>query len=522
MMATALGLPRTRTSSTSLAIAVLAVIVAAITRPLSTLAYTDFRYDQAVDAGRVLAMWHGVWPAFGPQPLHQPFGLPPLYYYLLLPSSIFGPNPIFQAMPNALLSVCSVVLVMYLVYMLLESAPPDRRVLLAAAAGLWWSFSNVDIQLNNRAWNPSPIAALLMIMSVLFVTIAQRHLSLAQSMLASLTFGAAAAILVSLHGTTLFVTPVLFVVLIGYYIVRNRTANCSWLFPALAIGSFLACLTPYWVTEIGNHWDNTRAIVHAVQANAGTPLGAKLDNARHAYLSLRETMYFPDFTRSFAPESTLGQLLKAIGVLFLLLVPWLAAFTFKGNRLLAGVLVLGWLIYLAASANYPTPYIHYRLPIIIAPLILAVASLAYISYRTVTGRLAAGFVIVCLLVSLVINGVDDVAYLQAKFASQRLMRTTDMISALTDLPAGATVCGSERQAHLHPLMYLDEFIVKRGLRFATTCTPGAYQITPRYVYAHGTPLAADINDDLNVVSTAGTTGRVLVDRELYSIEPVSP
>ena len=198
----------------SIATIALSLAIAVVTRPLSILHYTDFRYDQAIHGQVVMGMLHGVWPRFGPQALHQPFELPPLHYYLVFPSSTFGPNPVFQGLPNAILSLCSVAALMYLVYMLLDSVTPAMRLLFAAIAGLWWSTSNVDIQLANREWNPSFVPFFLICCTMLFALLATRRLTAVQFTLASIGYGVAAAILTSVHGSTLFVTPIAFFSLI--------------------------------------------------------------------------------------------------------------------------------------------------------------------------------------------------------------------------------------------------------------------------------------------------------------------
>jgi len=84
-------------------------------------------------------------------------------------------------------------------------------------------------------------------------------------------------------------------------------------------------------------------------------------------------MYFPSFGfRSFVlSHSAIAQALRVIGLLFLVVVPFGGIGYFKGNRVILAGLALYWLLFLFAASSYPTPYIHYKLPIILAPLILS-------------------------------------------------------------------------------------------------------------------------------------------------------
>ena len=496
----------------SKAIIALSLAIAVLTRPLSIFHYIDFRYDQAIDAGRAMGMWHGLLPQFGPQPLHQPFGLPPLYYYLVFPSSAFGPNPVFQVLPNAILSLCSVAALMYLVYMLLDSVTPAKRLLLTAIAGLWWSVANVDIQLANREWNPSFVPFFLLCFTILFALLATRRLTAVQFTLTSIAYGVVGAFLMSVHGTTLFVTPIVFLISLIYFGVAHRRDSKSWLYPAIAATAFLLTLAPYVRSEAVNHFDNTRAMIAVVSSHVDTAVSTRVDNARSAYFGLRETMYFPSFAfRSLVlSHSAIAQALRVIGLLFLIVVPFVGIGYFKGNRVILAGLALYWLLFLFAASSYPTPYIHYKLPIVLVPLILSIVSLAYIDYSSILGKLAGGFVAMCLLLSIVINGADDVAYLQAKFGDHRLMTTNDATDALARLPLGATICGPEREARIHALGYIDTFITKRQLRFSYQCQPGDYTVRSRYIFEKAPPLAPDINDNLTTVLQRVNPGEAVI------------
>jgi len=261
-------------------------------------------------------------------------------------------------------------------------------------------------------------------------------------------------------------------------------------------------------------------MIAVVSSHVDTAVSTRVDNARSAYFGLRETMYFPSFGfRSFVlSHSAIAQALRVIGLLFLVVVPFGGIGYFKGNRVILAGLALYWLLFLFAASSYPTPYIHYKLPIILAPLILSIVSLAYIDYSSVFGKLAGGFIAACVILSIIINGADDVAYVEAKFGDHRLMTTNDATEALARLPEGATICGPEREARIHALGYIDAFITKRQLRFSYQCQPGDYTVRSRYIFEKAPPLAPDINDDLaTVLQPVSPNETVISETPAYTI-----
>ncbi len=458
-----------------------------------------------------MGMWQGNLPTLGPETSNQQFRIPPLYYYLLFPSSTLGANPVFLALTNAVLSFGSVIIFMYLIYSLLQSVEPDKRLLLTSIAGLWWSVSIVDIQLNNRSWNPSLVPFFLMAFLLLYAVLLQRNRPIVLSLLAWLGYGACAAILVSLHGSTLIVTPIFFFASIAYYIFTRRTTPKIALLPLAAVASFFGCLTPYWSGELARHWANTQSIAAAMHSHMGMGLLPLANNVRNAYFGLRTEMYFPDFTLPSAVRDGASNLaLRIMGLLFLTVAPVLGFAVFRGNRVLIGVLAAYWLIYMVAAANLPISYLHYKLPIVLAPIILAIASLAYLNYATVAGRLAALFLGTCLLISILMNVRDDYAYLHAKFGKHRLLTSDDLVTAMNVIPPNATMCGPERQLHLRALEYIDLFIEHKHIRFDHTCRTGNYIVHPRYIFEIAPSLTSAINDDLNVVDYHGIRGSTTV------------
>ncbi|WP_234300745.1 hypothetical protein [Sphaerospermopsis aphanizomenoides] len=111
--------------------------------------------DQVRDAFVVINMWKGDWPTLGSQVTTiVGYHILPLYYYLCFPFTIFGADPVFQALPNALFSFLSIPLFTYLVYLLLENVEPQVRIFFSGLAGFWYSVLYGEIFISKMQWNP--------------------------------------------------------------------------------------------------------------------------------------------------------------------------------------------------------------------------------------------------------------------------------------------------------------------------------------------------------------------------------
>ncbi|MBC1258877.1 hypothetical protein GNE54_26035, partial [Trichormus variabilis V5] len=127
--------------------------------------FSDYSGDQINDAYRIMATWDDKWPTLGSGPtawsgLVGEFYLPPLYYYLVFPFTALTADLSAQAMPNALLTFCSIPLLTLTTYKLLENVERDKRLFLSALAGFWYIclFQNIVMSTGNSiAGNPVSI-----------------------------------------------------------------------------------------------------------------------------------------------------------------------------------------------------------------------------------------------------------------------------------------------------------------------------------------------------------------------------
>ena len=134
------------------------------------------------------------------------------------------------------------------------------------------------------------------------------------------------------------------------------------------------------------------------------------------------------------------------------------------------------LFLLASSGLYGPFYPHYVILLWPAFGLMALALLALPNRLHLIAWLSHSIAVVLLMSSIWLNWRVDIKYLASKTV---LPTINDGIWALKQMPAGATVCDSER--NLAPLRYLDAAITRRQLTFTSSpCPLGGYTIRDNY------------------------------------------
>jgi hypothetical protein len=442
------------------------LIIGFITRILALSRYIRFQADQVTEANHYVLMWNGTLPIVGPDTTFH-FALPPLYYYLVLPFTLLGHDPWLQALPNALFTFLSIPLLIFALYHFLGDLPASLRLFWAGLGGLWWSLMFSDIVLGTIQWNPSSVP----FFALLFVLIATAQIRRPiYNWVATISWsflGALLALLVSLHGSTLYVMPIVFLILSGAFIVRASSHVKATALVVLALGTAFCCLAPYWLGEIHNHWQNTQQMINQLHVAAmnGSPQ-EKLENVRRTYAWLSGTVYF----------SGSNAFIRSCGTLFLFMIAVVAILKFRGDPVLCAVLACLWLVFLYSAANYPPMYIHHGLLLVTAPIFLAVAALAFLTYDNLWNRVLGGFLALGIVASIVVNIFSDIKREAETFGPSRILSVSDIESAFSSLPYGSLVC-SIRDGD----MYIDQNVSWRNLHFSTTCMPGSYEVIPRFI-----------------------------------------
>ncbi len=465
------------------------LFLGAIIRLLFTIRYTTFAYiDQARDTDIYQSMWQGVLPVLGPEALRTanqpvPYHLPPLYYYLSFPFTIFGKDPLFSVVFNALISFLTILLLAYFIYKLLENIENDKRLFLSVLAGFWYSLLFAEIFINTYSWNPSSIPFFVLAFILLLnyqLTVANQSFKF--QLLSWAIYGVVLAILTSLHSTTLFVMPVIALISVIHFVVlRKDLPQIKKLILILvSLVCFAIALLPYWRGELNSGFRNTKDIILAVIdfSGKGSSLGEKLNRIFQAYFELGSQVYFVGDSKA----------LTVFAVLFMALTLGVGLIKFRGKKLLLIYWLLTNLLYLFAASNYTGNfYVHYKLIILMTPLVLTILSLAYLK---LSNHLEKIIFIVCgisLLLSIAFNLQLDYKYLVSKYGTQRLMSSSDMAQILQQIPKNSTICTYDPRpgwvAYEHPYRYIDKYITKRNLKILAErefCQAGNYYISPNY------------------------------------------
>jgi len=441
------------------------LLIGFITRIVALSWYISFEPDQVSEADAYAQMWNGSWPVVGPR-MTPGFYLPPLYYYLVFPFTLFGRDPWLQALPNAIFSFLSIPLLIFALYRFLTGLPTALRLFWAGAGGLWWSLMFGEIVLGTMSWNPSSIP----FFALSFVMIASEQIRKPIcdriAVISWSTLGVLLALLVSLHAVTLYVMPIVFVIVSAAFIIRASLHMKAALLIAMATAIAICCLAPYWYGELHNHWQNTQMIIASLHAVTTVSLQEKFDNVWRSYKWLSGQDYFVGS----------NALIRESGVFFLAAVAVIGILKFRGDSVLFAGLACVWLVFLCCAANYPPGFIHYRLLIVTAPIFFAASAFAYLDYDAFRNRVLGGLLALGVLGSVLTNGSMDMKREAETFGPHRILSSSALEDAFSSIPYRARVCSARAGDRI-----IDEYASKRNLHFSTTCIPGSYEIVPAFI-----------------------------------------
>lgn len=462
----------------------LALIAGGVNYLVSALHYTTFDIgpapDQIRDAFVYQGMVRGTFPSLGPGSSVGGYSLPPLYYFLAAPAALLGADPAFTVLPNALFSFASIPLFMGLIYTLLANVSATRRFTLTGVAGLWYALLYPLIFISTFQWNPSPIPFFLFAFALLYRVQWKAQASLTVQVICWIAYGMVQSILVSLHSATMFVIPAIYLGSLVVYWVKHRKHPQKWGLPFTSLAAAIAILLPYWQGELGRGFANTKQVIRAIiggsDGGESPSLIGRLGRILWNYAELGWQSYFIGDT-SFH---------KIIAVIFVFAVLGLALIKFRGDRVLFNFLAAVWVVYLLAASSYTEAYvIHYKLLILVAPIIFSMIVLAYRPLPKLPGQVVSVLISTGIVASMISNLAYDGAYLSSKFSRDRALSSTDVIHLLQALPPGSTLCDPrfERWRTQHHIgQYIDQYITRQALTLSQTCEPNNYLIEPKVVY----------------------------------------
>jgi hypothetical protein len=466
-------------------LAIIALAFGFFSRLVAVFKYiTFFYFDQVRDAEVYMQMWRGKWQTLGPGASVGGYKLLPLYYYLVFPSTVLGADPVFQVLPNAILSFLSIPLLMYLVYQLLEKTETSKRLFLSALAGFWYSTLFVEIFINTYHWNPGPIPFFFLCFILLFKWQLEAKFSFPLQAFLWILYGIVLAIIISLHSTTMLVMPVVFIASSILFISRNYKTPQKCLLPLLSVASAIVVLLPYWKGELSRGWGNTKGILSKITSASSEASNRnfieRIGKVFHTFIELGQQAFFSGFSA--------WQTFISIAFFSLLLILAIATYkNYKGNLTITLFLAFTWLIYLYAASNFwGLSVIHNKFIILFAPIILTVVAIASLNLSQLSHKIALIFLCFFIFISIVLNLNFDFKLFAAKYSSERAIATNNIVEIFKQIPAKSTVCdlkakdGWQLFNISYAYKYLDKYLSKNNLKFIKECQAGNYALLPKH------------------------------------------
>ena len=471
----------------------MAIALGVLTRLVAVFHYVTFDVgpdpDQIRDAFVVMKIWQGEFPTLGPKAYGAGLGgfnILPLYYYLFFPFTLLGQTPAALAFPNALFSFLSIPLFIFLVYRLLENVRFSKRLFLSGLSGAWYSILFGEIFISTFQWNPSSVPFFFMLFT-LICDIQLRHLlKWKMQAMTWVSSGILLAILMSLHASTLFVMPVVYVIASIRFIFKafKERGISRWLgWPGVGLIAALVALTPYWIGEFSRSFKNTKTLLKALSAASSEEdtffvirILQRLGNAGlHALTLVRQVCFW---------DASIPYLI--ISVIALTLVTSLACFKFRGNLNIWLIWLSSWgLLLLAAASLDPAETVfYYKILMLPAPLVMTAVALAYMQLSSKRAIAACLAIAVFTALSCANNLYHNTQLMAARYGPNRLMNTQDLVQLIEQLPIGAEICDpriARKRSELNWYHYIDTYLTQRQIKTDSDCSSGSYAIHPKRV-----------------------------------------
>jgi len=454
----------------------LAVLVGIALRLYNLLDYQQFKGDQVQDAFVYVQMKRGQWPTLGPDSSVGGYKLPPTYYYLVFPFTLFSNEPVVQALPDFLASVATMLLLpLYCYRFVLSRLDTRRRLLAVTVVTVWAAVSLTSIGWAGMAWVPYFIAPLVLLDLMVLTRLLER--GRAAGLRLWIAAGLVNGVLLAMHSTALFVVPVFF----GLFSVYCGIRQHRWRGCATAWAVLLATLVPYVIGEFGRGFENTRAIIRTILDTSTATVLVRIGHA------LRLGGY---------GESQ--GLLSADPTAFPVLVGLLAGVTvlcmcalWRTERHMVGLLGALTLLFLTIGSSYGGAILpHFVLLLYCIPILCLLGGL-FPTDRSAARRVLAAACLVGVVSAIVFNVDEDVRFVQGKMSAAISSPSVgQQQQALAAIPEGATICVSDfSHSTALVLQYLDTYTTSRHHRISDDCDAGDFELVPI-----GLPLSSETTE----------------------------
>jgi hypothetical protein len=266
----------------------------------------------------------------------------------------------------------------------------------------------------------------------------------------------------------------------------------------------------YWNSEIVRNFANTKGLVRAL-----TEKGASGEPSSNLFTRLFKAIWEMVYlgNQVFFLNDNISIFNVVVSAIFFGISLYIVIKKYRGNKTLIGFLAITWIIFLYASSNYPDEhfYSHRKILLWFAPILLAIASLAYLNLTKTFDRILGLVLAIIIGYSIATNLYFNQRYLASKYGSERLLSVADTVEIINQIPAGSTLCDpakkGKRKEH-GQYDYIDTFMTKRELTITNACPSGSYYIQPKF------KMAIQMNDLFPIFTLAKTPP---LDRPMTSL-----
>lgn len=439
-----------------------AVLIGIYTRlVLPQLAYTEFQGDQSRDSFVHAKILRGGLVPYGPASSIGNYVLPGGYYTLMFLFSLGNVNPNFHALSNSIFAFLTIPLFGFLVYRAFSAF--KNSILVAAFSSLLWSIFACDIFFAGFQWNPNSVTFFWMLMIVNFELIYSKTFKTKFVKWIWFLQGIILGILLSLHSSSMFIVPLIFIINLGFSCFVQKNYRWLWFVPG-----FLLIMFPYLSAEISVNFKNTKSIIGTVlkQASQQRTMVEKLDHLLEPIKALATQVYFP-FTSMPLLSYTLTLLAIILGIVL-----------YKGRQFYLWNYILLLVLFLIVSNSYwGGIFRHFMVLIWSVPLFFAVSLLFSISQNQYKKYLSIALLILGFgfYTQQNLEGISNIY--QNKFGSNRSVNLDDMKLALSKVPSSSSLCS---QSYGNSLKYLNS-IDKGTILALENCASADFEFVENFV-----------------------------------------
>ena len=435
-----------------------------------------FADDQIRDATEFVNMSRGMWPTLGPiVTVGDKFSyfLPPIFFYLIFPFTLFGNTPNMPFIVHGVLSFITLFLFAKVIYLLFDKHPKPQRLLFTALAMAWWSIFIDDIVNTTFAWNPSSIPFFLLIFWLLSKKILDAE---NDTLITWFFFGLVSSILISLHTVTLFaIPPVIGILVINYWIRKVRSKEWGRIsMPGVSLIVFALLFLPYVDYESSTGWINTMSVLSAVSDTTGgtsTSFLELLARVPADYIIMMKTSYY---------KLAAADLFAGIS----LLVSVIGIFIFKGNKsLFASILLTTLFYYIVASGYDGASRSRYQILSWFLPIITFISVLSRVDLKKYLGKYILLVLGISVFISVKVNLELGLNYFTRSYGRDSLISTNDIRRVLEFVPDASGIC-YQYDPYIDlgkPLGFINEAVTQTTHGFSMNCDNMDYLLYPKNI-----------------------------------------